>query len=102
MNTFPELLLHADWSLHPKKRWVAWATREDQGYLLRGIEPVEDPTTLLQRLRVRSGVGDSAMLGFDFPFGLPEEYARLAGVGSSLEWFRHEKCLVATVFSTMA
>lgn len=75
----PDHLVHADWSKHPGKRWLARASRTASGgWTLQRAEPVGDPGTLV----ARAGEGHSVLLGFDFPIGLPEAYARLAGVDS--------------------
>jgi hypothetical protein len=75
----PERVVHADWSKHPAKRWLARADRTASGrWLLSRSEPVGDPGTLV----LREGAGRSVLLGFDFPIGLPEAYARLAGIDS--------------------
>ncbi len=75
----PDRVVHADWSKHPGKRWLARANRTAAGgWLLQRAEPVGDPGTLV----VREGEGRSVLFGFDFPIGLPEAYAQLAGIDS--------------------
>lgn len=59
----------ADWSLHPRKRWVCVA----EGVVVSAPQQVTDAASLL--------VGDGpAVVGFDFPIGLPEAYCRGAGI----------------------
>ena len=75
----PGVVAHADWSMHPGKQWIAVAVRERSGYLALPPEPAGAPETLFARLGERSGEG-TALLGVDFPIGLPRAYARLAGI----------------------
>lgn len=79
MSRRPALIVHADWSVLPAKRWQAAAVRQDAGYRLHAPEPVGDPATWLARLRERA-VGGSIFLGVDFPIGLPRTYAQAIGV----------------------
>ena len=65
---------HADWSVDPRKRWVAVAHREGNGWRLAAPEPVGDVTTFLQRLRALAR-GAPVALGVDLPLGLPRAYA---------------------------
>jgi hypothetical protein len=79
MVTRPRIVLHADWSAHPAKRWLAAAVlRADGRYRLlpsARIAPLEG----LWRLLEETG-GAPALLGFDFPIGLPAAYAERAGI----------------------
>jgi hypothetical protein len=45
---------------------------------------VDDPETLLERMRAIAGEQGILLIGFDFPIGLPEAYARRAEVGDFL------------------
>lgn len=77
----PELIIHADWSVRPGKRWMARATRQENGrYLVEAPQPVGGPATLLYRLRSWAGPQGVVLAGFDFPIGLPYTYARQVGV----------------------
>jgi hypothetical protein len=76
----PALLVHADWSVHPGKRWMARAVRRPGGGY-RALSPV--PVGTLEDFWPRLGKagGDGPILvGFDFPIGLPAAYARQAGI----------------------
>lgn len=73
----PRVVAHADWSMHPGKRWIAVATRQRSGYLALPPERAGPPDTLFARL---GGRGEGVLLGVDFPIGLPRAYARLAGI----------------------
>src|SRR5579883_2567394 len=70
------LAAHADWSIDPKKRWVAVATPGEGGWLIDAPEPVGEPATFLARLQQRAGGGPVA-LGLDLPIGVPRDYAAL-------------------------
>ena len=76
----PRLIAHADWSIDPGKRWLAPAVRQSDGvYRVRAPAPVGTLADLLPRLAQDAGDG-RVLLGVDFPIGLPEAYAALAGV----------------------
>lgn len=81
----PKLLASADWSVNHAKRRMATAERTSTGaYAVNAPEEVGDVHTLISRLQARAGVGQSVLLGFDFPIGLPRHYAKHLG----LETFR--------------
>ena len=69
------LAVHADWSIDPRKRWMALARPETGGVRL-SIEPVGDLSTLFARLQ-HAASGQGVVLGVDFPIGLPRAYAAL-------------------------
>ena len=76
----PSVVAHADWSMHPEKRWLANAVLQPDGrYLAFAPEPVGPTDTLCLRLLRTAGVGH-ALLGVDFPIGLPRAYAEHAGI----------------------
>jgi len=68
------LAAHADWSVDPRKRWVAVARRDGAGWKLGAPEPVGDVTTFLARLRGQAA-GGAVALGLDLPIGVPRAYA---------------------------
>ncbi len=74
----PAVVYHADWGSNPGKRWIARAILEGSRYTAHQPEPVGDHTTLIARARASIGLG-SAMVGFDFPIGIPASYALLIG-----------------------
>jgi hypothetical protein len=77
----PTLVVHADWSAQPRKRWMARAALQEDGrYHAHAPQPVGDPETLLERLRADAGQDGAILLGFDFPIGLPLRYAERAGI----------------------
>jgi hypothetical protein len=67
---------HADWSVDPRKRWVAIARREAGTWHLATPTPVGDVATFPARLRAMAD-GGAVALGVDMPLGLPRAYAAL-------------------------
>jgi hypothetical protein len=78
--TLPTLVAHADWGSQSAKRWVATARREAGAWRVEAPVHVDAPGRLLARLRDEAGAGGAALVGFDFPIGLPLAYARRACV----------------------
>lgn len=75
------ILMHADWSTHPKKRIACYAVLQKNGrYLMLAPQPVGDLSILLPRIKDKIGKNTSALIGFDFPIGIPIRYAEFAGV----------------------
>ena len=74
----PAVVYHADWGSNPRKRWLARAVLEGSRYIAHPPEPVGDHATLIARARANMGRGP-AMVGFDFPIGIPASYARFVG-----------------------
>jgi hypothetical protein len=68
------IVAHADWSVDPRKRWVAVARRDGGIWRLAAPAPVGEVATFLARLR-ESAAGGSVALGVDLPIGLPRAYA---------------------------
>lgn len=68
------LAAHADWSVDPRKRWIAVARHDGSRWQLGPTRPVGDVATLLHRLRAEAGQAPVA-LGADLPIGLPRAYA---------------------------
>lgn len=83
-DVLPALVAHADWGKDPRKRWCAVARRRGDGYLAEAACRVGDAGTWLHRLRAVQAAGP-VLVGFDFPIGLPSEYARLAAATSFRE-----------------
>jgi hypothetical protein len=73
------LIVHADWSSAPAKRWVTVAKLEGSSYLVNTPEPAGDVHTFLPRLLLRAE-GSKLVIGVDFPIGLPMAYAEKAGI----------------------
>ena len=68
------LAAHADWSIDPRKRWVAVARRCAEGWCVGTPRPVGDVSTFLARLR-QEAAGGPVALGVDLPLGVPRAYA---------------------------
>lgn len=76
----PQLIVHADWSLRPEKRWQAQAVRGRDGrYTAHAPQYVSGTPIWLRRLHGEAK-GGGVFVGLDFPLGLPLKYARLAGI----------------------
>lgn len=74
------LVVHADWSAHANKRWLARAVpRSDSRWHAHAPEPVGPLQGLWQRLAGEAAHG-AVLLGVDFPIGLPLAYAERAGI----------------------
>ena len=80
----PDLVAHADWGSVPRKRVVAVARQAAAGYEVVALTAAGDGD-LVAALR-RRYQPFQAVLGFDFPIGLPRAYARAAGVASFTEF----------------
>jgi hypothetical protein len=87
MKLKPDIVFHADWGSRDSKRCFAMATLAQDGcYTASGPSAVGDPIRLLQRLRKEAGQNSCMFLGFDFPIGIPEHYAKRAGVSKFREF----------------
>lgn len=80
MRPSPKRVVHADWSVAPKKRWAARADRLPHGAYAVGTPKLVTPAELLDIAR-----GTSTLIGFDFPIGLPASYAARVGATSFSE-----------------
>ena len=67
------MVAHADWSMHPAKRWAVLARRGVDGWRMEAPRPVGDPAQLARELLAP---GEPAALGLDVPLGLPRGFAR--------------------------
>jgi hypothetical protein len=71
---YATIVAHADWSVDPRKRWVAVARRDAGVWRLAAPVPVDEVATFLTRLRA-AAAGGAVALGVDLPIGLPRAYA---------------------------
>jgi hypothetical protein len=77
----PTHIYHADWGTAAKKRWLAQATLgADDRYTEHAPALIEDHVGLLPSILRQIDDGGCALVGFDFPIGIPAAYAQLAGV----------------------
>ncbi len=85
---WPSLIAHADWGTDRRKRQVAVARLSHTGgnaqgcYVVESLGPAAGEREFFSQLREAAGPGQ-AMIGFDFPIGLPRKYAVAAGI----RWF---------------
>lgn len=84
MSRKVDLIIHADWGSDPRKRWMCVAKRVRLSYEVNAPEPVGELETFWERITALAG-GGSAVVGFDFPIGLPRSYAHNAGVSSFVD-----------------
>lgn len=82
-RTLPTLVAHADWSTDQSKRWIAVGRLVGHSYAVAVPESVGPLNSLLARLSARAAPG-AVLVGFDFPIGLPVDYAKRAGISSFL------------------
>lgn len=80
----PDVVAAADWSICPRKRWIARAVKKDAAYEAQGAERVCDSAELLVAMKREASAGGRVLVGFDFPIGLPRSYAKSAKVVSFL------------------
>jgi hypothetical protein len=76
----PTVVYHADWGTDPKKRWLCKAVLEGGRYRAQAPVLVGDHFGLLNRVKNEIGETGTAVVGFDFPIGIPARYAALLGV----------------------
>jgi hypothetical protein len=65
---------HADWSAHPRKRWICVAQREGGRWRAAAPQPVGEVSGLLPALMAEAA-GAPVALGLDLPLGVPREWA---------------------------
>jgi hypothetical protein len=75
----PAVVVHADWSTNPAKRWIATAVRCGDVFEVGHPQPAGDPANLVADARAIAK-DRGVVLGFDFPIGLPATYAHRAGI----------------------
>src|SRR5215467_9615666 len=71
-------LVHADWSVHPSKRWIALARRRARGWTVSSLSGVGAGHEYLAWLFAAAGEGP-VLAGFDFPIGLPSFFGARIG-----------------------
>lgn len=70
----PASITCCDWSVSARKRWKATALHKGGRFFIEAPQPVGDTAILLE------GLPAPALVGFDFPIGLPGAYAKAAGI----------------------
>ena len=84
----PERMAHADWGASAAKCVVATAELRAGIYHAHAPQVVLAQGGLLERMRLSHRPGQTTLLGFDFPLGVPRKYARTAGILNFADWFR--------------
>jgi hypothetical protein len=67
-------LIHADWSVARRKRWMAKAQRQLSRWAIEAPEPVGETDGLLDEVFTAAASGRRVLFGFDFPIGVPAAY----------------------------
>jgi hypothetical protein len=83
----PDVIVHADWSMSPAKRVAAPARLRGGCYLIDA--PVRVGQTGSPRERLGIPQAGRALIGFDFPIGIPASYAERTGISSFREALTH-------------
>ncbi len=86
----PALAVHADWSVDPRKRWMAIARAEGSRWRLTAPQPVGDVSSLLLRLG-QQAAGGAVALGVDLPLGVPRAYAALRPESDFLDFLQRTR-----------
>jgi hypothetical protein len=77
----PTLIAHADWGTHPAKRWMTQALLQTDGaYLSIMPQKALPPDQFFNSILATIGKQGCALIGFDFPIGLPQFYAKKVGI----------------------
>ncbi|WP_425104377.1 DUF429 domain-containing protein [Ancylobacter sp.] len=71
-------LIHADWSMDERKRWMTMATRQKDGWLIDSAFKAASPSVFVQQL-AEIGRNGRVLVGFDFPIGVPSAYGVQTG-----------------------
>ena len=78
------IVVHADWGVDPRKRWVAVATGSvHDGWSTTAAAVMPEGRDLRAQLDVPPD--EQLVVGFDFPIGLPRAYAERAAVPRFLD-----------------
>ena len=81
-----DIVVHADWSVSPKKRWAAQAEWSDS-WTVTEIRLVGSTSTFVSDLLERA-VRKKVLAGFDFPIGLPLSYGIKTGESNFSSFLR--------------
>mgnify|MGYP006436861907 CR=1 FL=1 len=80
MFSYPDIVVHADWGSNPEKRWMCVAKlASDHSFFVESPELVGNLDDFWESIHTRTG-SVHALVGFDFPIGLPRDYAQVAGI----------------------
>jgi hypothetical protein len=79
----PQIVIHSDWSIDSRKRWMCQANLDSGRYVVATPCPVMADRFV--DAAIASARDGGAVLGFDFPIGLPRAYAARAGIERFLD-----------------
>lgn len=77
-----QLVAHCDWSIEARKRWIVLAQIQSGVWRVQPPRLVGDCLSLIPKLQGSLPDEGSVFIGFDFPIGFPEAYAKRAGFSS--------------------
>lgn len=80
MESRPTVVYHSDWGTDPKKRWLCKDVLQVGRYRAHAPALVDDHRGFMNRVKGEIGETGTAVVGFDFPIGIPARYAALLGV----------------------
>jgi len=81
------LAVHADWSIDPRKRWMAQARCTQAGWRVMAPAPVGEVGSFLARL-LAAADGGAVALGVDLPIGVPRAYVVQRGEPGFMHFLR--------------
>lgn len=81
-------LIHADWSVDPRKRWQATAVRRGSSWEVSAPCPVGPIPMFVDRLFSERNIGRT-LVGFDFPIGIPSAYGEKTDFADFREALSH-------------
>lgn len=90
----PDVVIHADWGTNPAKRVAAIARIRGGRYRVEAPRQVGQTGSPRERLGIPEVGAGRALVGFDFPIGVPASYAERTGIGSfrqALTNFGHDE-----------
>ena len=80
-------IIHADWSVNPKRRWLVRIERLENGWQVHAPALVGCLSTLLDRIRAKA-CGGKSLLGLDLPIGAPRFWSEKAEVEDFLPFLK--------------
>ena len=75
----PAVIVHCDWSIAARKRWLCSAIRQAGRWQIGAPELVGNSHDLVQRQAQLRAADGAVLFGFDFPIGLPAAYGAQTG-----------------------
>ncbi len=72
-------LIHADWSISPRKRWYAVATKANGQWQTSAPQQVTDISIFLNGIFSDTKLS-STLVGFDFPIGIPIAHGKMTNI----------------------